>query len=383
MKTIYMDNAATSYPKPESVYNAMDYFNRHLGGSPGRGSHQRTLQAGTVLLDTREALAALFNIKDSSRIAFTLNVTEALNLALKGLLNPGDHVLTTSMEHNAVARPLHALSYRGVTWTAVPCGKDGSLNPDDMRRAIRPQTRMICMLHASNVTGAIMPVDEVGKIARENDLMFILDTAQSAGVLPIDVESQGIDVIAFTGHKGLFGAQGTGGVYIRPGIKVRPLKEGGTGSLSEHLEQPEVMPDSLESGTPNTPGLAGLLAGVRFIEKTGLDSISSHEKALTGMLIEGLKGIKGVKQYGPVDVKRQTAVVSFNIGDMDCGEISYLLDNNFGIVTRAGLHCAPLAHRTMGTLEVGSCRLSPGLFNTQEDIEQVVKAIYELARNHC
>jgi Selenocysteine lyase len=211
MKTIYMDNAATSYPKPESVYQAMDYFNRHLGGNPGRGSHQRTLQAGTVLLDTREALAGLFKIKDSSRIAFTLNITEALNLALKGLLNPGDHVLTTSMEHNAVARPLHALSHQGIAWTAVPCAEDGSLNPDDMRRAIRPQTRLICMLHASNVSGTIMPVDEVGRIARENDLLFVLDTAQSAGVLPIDVEAQNIDVLAFTGHKSLFGAQGTGG----------------------------------------------------------------------------------------------------------------------------------------------------------------------------
>lgn len=380
MKTIYMDNAATSYPKPESVYQAMDYFNRHLGGNPGRGSHQRTLQAGTVLLDTREALAGLFKIKDSSRIAFTLNITEALNLALKGLLNPGDHVLTTSMEHNAVARPLHALSHQGIAWTAVPCAEDGSLNPDDMRRAIRPQTRLICMLHASNVSGTIMPVDEVGRIAGENDLLFVLDTAQSAGILPIDVEAQNIDVLAFTGHKSLFGAQGTGGIYIRPGIKIRPLKEGGTGSLSEYLEQPEVMPDSLESGTPNTPGLAGLLAGVRFIGETGRDRIRSHEQALTEMLRDGLKEIKGVKLYGPLDVKRQTAVLSFNIGDMDCGEVSYLLDNDFGIVTRAGLHCAPLAHSTLGTLEAGSCRLSPGFFNTLEDAEQVVKAVFDLAR---
>lgn len=380
MKTIYMDNAATSYPKPESVYQAIDHFNRHLGGNPGRGSHQRTLQAGTVLLDTREALAGLFNIKDPSRIAFTLNITEALNLALKGLLNPGDHVLTTSMEHNAVARPLHALSHRGISWTAVPCAQDGSLNPDEMRRAIKPQTRMICMLHASNVSGTIMPVNEIGRIARENDLLFVLDTAQSAGVLPIDVAAQNIDVLAFTGHKSLLGAQGTGGIYIRPGIKVRPLKEGGTGSLSEYLEQPEVMPDNLESGTPNTPGLAGLLAGVRFISETGFDSIRAHEQELTAMLLDGLKEIKGVKLYGPVDVNKQTAVLSFNIGDMDCGEVSYLLDNDFGVVTRTGLHCAPLAHRTLGTLEAGSCRLSPGFFNTREDVEHVVKAVFELAQ---
>lgn len=379
MKTIYMDNGATSYPKPEGVYQAIDYFNRHLGGNPGRGSHQRTLQAGTVLLETREALAGLFNIKDSSRIAFTLNITEALNLALKGLLKPGDHVLTTSMEHNAVARPLHALTSQGIAWTAVACAADGCLEPDELRRAIRPQTRIICMLHASNVTGTIMPVDEVGRIARENDLMFVLDTAQSAGVLPIDVAAQNVDVLAFTGHKSLLGAQGTGGIYIRPGIKVRPLKEGGTGSLSEYLEQPEVMPDSLESGTPNTPGLAGLLAGVRFIRETGLDKIRSHEQGLTEMLINGLKEIKGVKLYGPVDVQKQTAVLSFNIGDMDCGEVSYLLDNDFGVITRSGLHCAPLAHRTLGTLEIGSCRLSPGFFGTDEDVEKVIKAVFDIA----
>lgn len=381
MKTIYMDNAATSYPKPECVYQAIDYFNRHLGGNPGRGSHHRTLQAGTVLLDAREALAGLFNIQDSSRIAFTLNITEALNLALKGLLRPGDHVLTTSMEHNAVARPLHALTGRGISWTAVPCAADGSLDPDALRREIRPQTRLICMLHASNVTGTIMPVGEVGCIAREHDLLFILDSAQSAGVLPIDVDAQNIDVLAFTGHKSLLGAQGTGGLYIRPGVKVLPLKEGGTGSLSEYLEQPEVMPDSLESGTPNTPGLAGLMAGIRYIAETRLERIRAHEQQFTGMLIDGLKEIKGVKLYGPVDIKKQTAVLSFNIGDMDCGEVSYRLDNDFGIITRAGLHCAPLAHRTLGTLEIGTCRLSPGFFNTREDIEQVIKAVFDLA--HC
>lgn len=380
MKTIYMDNAATSYPKPECVYGAMDFFNRHLGGNPGRGSHQRTLQAGSMVLETREALARLFNIADPHQIAFTLNITEALNLALKGVLAPGDHVISTSMEHNAVARPLNALSRQRVEWTAVSCAPDGSLDPHDLQKAIRPNTRMICMLHASNLTGTIMPVAEAGRIARENDLLFLLDSAQSAGVLDIDADALNIDILAFTGHKGLLGPQGTGGLYVRPGLQVRPLKEGGTGSLSEHLDQPELMPDSLESGTLNTPGLAGLKAAVDFVQDTGLGTIRHHEQKLTQMLIDALREIKGVTMYGPADVTRQTAVLAFNISEQDCGEVSFNLEQQFGVITRAGLHCAPLAHRTLGTLERGCCRLSPGYFTIEEEIKEVAEAIYYLSR---
>lgn len=375
-----MDNAATSYPKPEAVYEAVDRFNRFMGGNPGRGSSRSTLEAGSIVLQTREALAKFFNIEDSSRIAFTHNVTDALNIGLKGLLQPGDHVITTSMEHNAVARPLYFLSRQGVEWTAVPCDGEGHLDPEDIRKAIRSNTRMICMLHASNLIGTIMPIEEVGRIARRENVLFMVDSAQTAGILPIDVERAHIDLLAFTGHKSLFGPQGTGGLYVRPGLTVNPLRQGGTGSFSEHLEHPELMPDSLESGTPNTPGLAGLLAGIQFIEATGLDTIHQKEQALLEQLIEGLSSISGVTLYGPADLKQRTAVVAMNVEGMDCGELSVSLDYEYGIITRAGLHCAPLAHQTIGTYESGSCRLSPGFFTTEEDIDKVVRSVYQLAK---
>ncbi|MGE5422004.1 MAG: aminotransferase class V-fold PLP-dependent enzyme [Ignavibacteriales bacterium] len=379
MKTIYLDNAATSYPKPESVYRAVDHFNRHLGSNPGRGSSRTTLQAGSVLLEAREALAGLFNIADSSNIAFTLNVTEALNVGLKGLLKAGDHIITTSMEHNAVARPLAYLSQQGIEWTRIPCGSDGTLDPGDVIKAIRSNTRMICMLHASNLIGTIMPIREVGAIAHQHGLLFMVDSAQSAGVLPIDVIEQNIDILAFTGHKSLFGPQGTGGIYVRPGLIVNPLKQGGTGSLSEDLEQPIFMPDLLEAGTPNTPGIAGLLAGVRFITEEGLAKIRAHENALTEYLISGLKEIPGIKLYGPTDLEKRTAVVAFNIDGVDCGDLGLAMDYEYGITTRSGLHCAPLAHTTLGTLISGACRISPGYFNTEQDILQTIKAIHTIA----
>ncbi|NLT21194.1 MAG: aminotransferase class V-fold PLP-dependent enzyme [Syntrophomonadaceae bacterium] len=377
---IYIDNAATTYPKPEAVYEAVDHFNRFMGGNPGRGSNKKALKAGSMLLETREALARLFNIADSDQVAFTANVTESINLGLKGILKPGDHVITTSMEHNAVARPLHVLSQKGVQWTQVKCAADGSLDPADVRAAIRDNTRMICMLHASNLTGTIMPIDEVGVIAREAGILFMVDSAQTAGVLEIDVAAQNIDILAFTGHKALLGPQGTGGIYLRPGLEILPLKEGGTGSLSESLEQPALMPDRLESGTLNTPGIAGLLAGLNFIELVGQKAIGEKEQKMTAMLIEGLKEIKGLIMYGPKDVKRQTAVVAFNIVDIDCGELSYALDSEYEIVIRSGLHCAPLAHQTIGTLEQGACRISPGYFTTEEEMLQVIKAIHSIAR---
>ncbi len=379
MKSIYLDNAATSFPKPEAVYKAVDYCQRHLGANPGRGSSRETLKAASLLADAREALAGLFNIPDSTQIAFCLNITEAINTALKGILNPGDHIITSSMEHNAVARPLYRMARNGVEWTTVKCEADGSLDPEEIRRAIRPQTRMICILHASNLTGTVMPVTAIGKIARENGILFMLDTAQTAGVLRLDIEEQGIDILAFTGHKGLLGPQGTGGIYLQPGIDINPLKEGGTGSFSEELEHPGFMPDLLESGTLNTPGIAGLLAGVNYIRETGLEKIRAHEQKLTGLLVDGLKEIPGVSLYGPEDIKKRTAVVAFNIDGMDCGELSLALDYEYGITIRSGLHCAPLAHESIGTLESGACRFSPGLFNRQEEIEAAIKAVHTLA----
>ncbi|MGE5405068.1 MAG: aminotransferase class V-fold PLP-dependent enzyme [Candidatus Saccharibacteria bacterium] len=381
MSVIYMDNAATSYPKPESVYVAVDRFMRHLGGNPGRGSSRHAIESGSVIVEARDALANLFNVQNSDNIAFSMNVTEALNTAIKGVLEPGDHVITTSMEHNAVARPLAALEKRGIIeWTRVPCLNNGSFDPQEVADSIRSNTKMICMLHASNVTGTIMPITEVGKIARERGVLFVVDSAQTAGVLPIDVKAMQIDILTFTGHKSLFGPQGTGGLYVRPGLSLVPLKEGGTGSLSEDLEQPEHMPDRLEAGTQNAPGIAGLLAGIDFIKLEGLDTIRTHEEITTGMLMDGLKDIKGIEIYGPNNAKDRTAVVSFNIQGMDCGETSTRLDYEFNIISRSGLHCAPLAHQTMGTLQRGACRLSPGYFTTEEDVDKVIRAVHQVAR---
>lgn len=380
MTNTYMDNAATSYPKPESVYQAVDYFNRNMGGNPGRGSNQQSLKAGSMLLETRESLAKLFNIEDSSNIAFTANVTESLNIGLKGFLRPGDHVITSSMEHNAVARPLFVLQSQGIEWTKVACAQDGSLDPEDVRKAIKKNTRMICVQHASNLTGTIMPIREIGIEANAEGIAFMVDVAQTAGVLPINVVEDKINMLAFTGHKGLFGPQGTGGIYIDPEISIRPLKEGGTGSLSEDLEQPGLMPDILESGTLNSPGIAGLGAGVKFIFDQSVSRIRFHEQNLTSQLIDGLRQIKGIKLFGPNDNQRQTAVISFNLEGMDCGELSSSLDYQYGIFTRSGLHCAPLAHQTIGTLQTGTCRLSPGYFTSHEDIVYVLTAIDQLAQ---
>lgn len=381
MNPIYMDNAATSWPKPESVYGAMDRFNRQMGANPGRGSNLKSLEAGMVVFETREALASFFGVEDSARIAFTANITMSLNIVLKGLLSPGDHVLISGMEHNAVSRPLFTLAEQGVEVTVIPCAPDGTADPADFEKHIRANTRAVCMLHASNVTGTIMPIEKIGAICRNAGLLFVVDAAQSAGVLPIDVQQIEIDALCFTGHKGLLGPQGTGGFYIRPGLEIRSLLEGGTGSFSESTRQPELMPDKFESGTLNTPGIAGLGAGIRFIEETGLARIRQHEITLTKRLMDGLSEISDLRLYGAADPSARTAVVSFNIGKMDCGQISLLLDQEYGITNRSGLHCAPLAHQTLGTLDRGACRLSPGFFNTAEDVDRAIQAVHAIAKN--
>ncbi len=377
---IYLDNAATSWPKPEAVYEAMDYFQRNIGSNPGRGFTQSSLASSGMVLETRELLARLFHIADPLRIAFALNITEALNVALKGTLLPGDHLIISSMEHAALARPAFALRKQGIELTVVPCDSEGLLDVRDLAKAIRPNTKMVGLLHASNVTGTIQPIADVGRLCREKEILFLVDSAQSAGVLPIDVDRQCIDLLAFTGHKGLLGPQGTGGLYARPGITVRPLKEGGTGSWIRNMEQPDIMPDCLESGTLNTPGIVGLGAGVRFLLGQGLGCIRQQEHKLTTLLWENMKTIPGLKVYGPEDGVRRTAVVSFTLEALEPNQISSALETDFGIVTRAGLHCAPLAHQTIGTLPGGTCRLSPGYFTSEQEIEVVIHAIEEIAR---
>lgn len=375
---IYLDNAATSFPKPESVYREMEKCIKEYGANPGRSGHKLALQAGRVIYSTRELLCRLFNIKDPMRVVFTLNATDALNLGIKGLLKEGDHVVTTSMEHNSVARPLKFLESRGIETTFVQCDQKGLLDPGDIRKALKKNTALIVCTHASNVTGTVMPVKEVGAIAREKGIPFMVDAAQTAGVLDIDVEEMNIDLLAFPGHKSLMGPQGTGGLYIREGIHLVQMREGGTGSSSENLSQPEIVPDRYESGTPNTVGIAGLGAGVKFLLEEGIHNIRRHEQELTRLMLEGLREIKNVKIYGPGDEKQQAPVISINIGDEDSGEISYILDREFNIATRAGLHCAPLAHKTLGTFEQGTIRFSMGYFNTREEIEAAVRAVEQI-----
>ncbi len=378
---IYMDNAATSWPKPEETLTAMADYNRSVGANPGRSGHRMSVDAGRVILDTREEIADLFGVTNPLRIIFTKNATEALNIAITGLLKPGDHVITSGMEHNSVMRPLRAMERRGVEVSVIPCSSMGELNPDDVDHAIKKATRAIYLTHASNVTGTIIPVTEVGKIAREREVLFCVDAAQTAGVIPINITEMSVDLLAFTGHKSLFGPQGTGGLYIRDGLEseINPLTTGGTGSRSESQDHPDFLPDKFESGTPNTIGIAGLGAGIRFIKGIGIERIRKKEQELTAMLIDGLTAIPGVTLYGCLDPEKQTAVLSFTISGMSPAEIALALDDEFNIMSRPGLQCAPAAHHTIGTFSEGTVRLSPGYFLQKEDIEHCIEAVGVLA----
>lgn len=377
---IYFDNAATSYPKPDVVYDEINRVMRSCG-NPGRGSHKMAIESGKYILDARQEICQLFNIKNPMRVVFTLNTTDSLNIALKGFLKSGDHVITSSMEHNSMIRPLMALKdNQGVDLTIVDCDPMGNIDIEDIRKAIKSNTKLIAMIHASNVTGTLLPIREIGRIAREMGIYFLVDAAQTAGNYPIDVEKDNIDMLAFPGHKSLFGPQGTGGLYIRDTIKLKTIKEGGTGSNSEKIYQPDMMPDMLESGTPNTPGIAGLKEGVKFIRNVGIENIRQHEKELTGRFIEGVEEIPNLILYGNKDPEKQVGVVSVNIKDIDSGEVSYILDKVYDIATRSGLHCSSLAHKTLGTLKRGTVRFGIGYFNTKDEIDIATKALYTIAK---
>lgn len=372
---IYLDNAATTFPKPEKVYKAIDQCLREFGANPGRAGHKMALEAGRSIYKTRELVCKLFNIENPMQVIFTSNATDSLNLGLKGLLKSGDHVITTSMEHNSMIRPIKALETLGVENTIIQCDEQGGLNPVDVENAIKSNTKLIAMTHASNVSGTLMPIEEVGKIARNKEVYFLVDGAQTAGIYEIDVEKLNIDLLALPGHKGLLGPQGTGILYIREGIELSHMKEGGTGSRSEILEQPDIVPDRYESGTANTPGIVGLGAGIEYILETGIDQIREYEEKLTEIFLEKLKNIKGVKIYGPKDPKKQAAVISINIEDEDSSEVSYILDSAFDIGVRSGLQCAPLAHKTLGSFYQGTVRFSMGYFNGEEDINKSLEAL--------
>jgi cysteine desulfurase family protein len=336
--------------------------------------------AAEKIYETRENICSLFHITDPLCLAFTANTTEALNIGIKGILKPGDHVITTSMEHNSVIRPIKKLESEGVHVSIVKAGIDGMVEPADIENNIRINTKLIVMTHASNVTGTINPIIEIGRIAKKHNILFMVDGAQTAGVYPIDVNQMNIDILAFPGHKGLLGPQGTGGIYINSSLNLLTLKEGGTGSNSESFEQPDFSPDRYESGTLNTPGIAGLNEGVKYILKNGIDEIRVYESELTQYMLEGLHNIKNVTIYGADDLTRRVGVISMNINGKDCVEISTELDNKYNIASRSGLHCSSLAHNTIGTFETGTIRLSLGCYTTKKHINTTLKAINELAK---
>lgn len=376
--TVYLDNAATSWPKPESVYRAVNRFMRQVGATPGRGGHRREEEAQHIAAETRAALARLFHAPDPDSVAFTMNGTQAINMALKGLLGPGDHVITSSIEHNALWRPLKALERRGVQVTAVPCTPDGTLDPADVEAALQSNTRLVAMLHSSNVLGTILPIAEVGEIAHRHGALFLVDTAQTAGAYPIDMEAMQIDLLAFAGHKGTYGPHGTGGLVVRPGVTLDTWVEGGSGVESALETMPESLPARLEAGTQNAAGIAGLLAGVRFVLEQGVERIRAHEMEMCGLLIQELQATPGLTVLGPDDLAQRTAVVSVIIAGYSPDQLAAVLDQAFDVATRAGLHCAPQAHRTAGTLDGGALRFSPGYFTTAEDVRYAVESLREI-----
>ena len=380
---VYFDNAATSWPKPDSVMNAMNDFNRNIGSNPGRSGHHLSVEAGRVLFDVRDNAAELFKISDPLRISLTSNITHSLNIILRGYLKPGDHVITSSMEHNSVMRPLRDLEQRGVELSVVNCDAKGRLEPDDIKKSIRSNTRLLMLTHASNVTGTLMPVQDAGKIAAEHGILFCVDSAQTAGVLDIDVNVLNIDILCFTGHKGLMGPMGTGGFYLRKGLEklIEPLMSGGTGSLSEYERQPDFMPDKYEAGTLNAIGFAGLAAGLRFILDTGVAAIREKEDNLTGYFINYLKDKKRIRIYGSDDINGRTSVVSFNIDGVTPSDAAFIFDEEYGILSRPGLHCAPSAHKTLGSFPDGTNRFSFGFYNTFEEIDISLKAIDKILNN--
>jgi cysteine desulfurase family protein len=379
---IYLDNAATSFPKPEAVYDAVDDFNRRIGAAVGRGAYREAVEVQRVVDRCRKRAAELFGAADVKQVIFTFNGTDSLNLAIQGVLGPGDHVVTSAIEHNSVLRPLRELSTRiGVEVTRVPANQQGCIDPADIRRALRSTTKLVVLVHASNVTGAIQPIADVGEITRRRGAIFLVDAAQTAGHLPLDLRQLPVDLLACPGHKGLLGPLGTGMLVLRPGIeeRLRSLRQGGTGSQSEHDRQPDGLPDKYESGNHNAPGLFGLDAALAWIQERGIESLRSHEQILTSALVDGLSNINKLRVHALPNAADRVGVVSISIPSIEPQVLASILDESFHIQTRAGLHCAPGAHRCLGTLESGgTVRMSVGPFTTPADIEAAVGACREI-----
>ena len=375
---IYLDNGATTFPKPKVVTDKIMECYLGYAGNPGRSGHKLAMKMDLEIYETREKICKLINGTEVLNVIFTFNATDSLNLAIKGVLEEGDHVITTSMEHNSVLRPLNQLRKDGKIELSIVYADDkGYIDPKKIFEALTPNTKMIVTTHMSNVFGTIVDIKAIGDFCKENNILYLVDASQSIGVLDIDVQEMNIDLLAFPGHKALFGPMGTGALYIKEGIIVKPLKEGGTGSYSYSIDQPDLYPDSLESGTPNGVGIIALGKGIDFINEFGLENIRNHEMSLKNHFIELLKDNEDVILYGTLD-DRQGAVVSLNVKDMDSSEISYILSDEFDIYTRPGFHCAPLAHKTMGTEELGAIRFSFGYYNTLEEIDKTVEALLNI-----
>lgn len=377
MKRVYLDNGATSYPKAPGVAEAMSDYILNNGANVGRGAYESSFEAENIVFETRELLAELFNSRKSENVVFTKNVTESLNVIIKGALGAGDHAIVSSMEHNAVMRPLNALSRRGISFSKVQCSHLGELDPNGIKDFIQPNTKAIVMTQASNVCGTILDLEAVGRVCKEYGLIFIIDAAQTAGFLDIDMDKLNADAIAFTGHKGLLGPQGMGGFVVRDSLakSMDTLIEGGTGSLSDQEIQPEYMPDKLESGTMNIPGIYGLNEALKFIKDTGIKNIRRGELNLVERFLGELKEMDLINIIGRTDVENRTGVVSIDVPTRDNADISYKLYSEYGIATRCGMHCAPSAHQTLGTFPKGTVRFSFSHFNTYEDVDYAVKAL--------
>jgi len=379
---IYLDNAATTFPKPECVYTAMDKFLREKCANPGRAGYRMSVETEQEIVKARVTLAKFLGIKHPERMIFTFNATDALNMGIKGLLCEGDHVITSNLEHSSVSRPLTGLEKHGViTVTRVANSDDGFINADDIRNAIEANTKLIVCTHASNALGTIQPIREIGGVAREKEIMFMVDAAQTTGVCDIDVETQRIDMLAFTGHKGPFGPPGIGGLYVGENVRLQAWREGGTGFEPESLSQPETLPFKLESGTPNSVGIVGLRTGIEFCIKEGTDTIRTHERDLALRLIKGLEADDRFKIYGGRDENEKVGIVSLNIKGLNPGEVAAILDNRFNVAVRPGMHCAPHIHREIGTFPEGTIRVSPGYFNTVNDIEETISGLKAIAES--
>lgn len=377
---LYFDNAASSWPKPSQVGEAVLRCINECGANPGRGSHGMAVQASRVVFEARKHAGKLFGIKNPNDLAFGSNTTEALNLAIKGHVKEGEHVICTAVEHNSVRRPLEYLRRtQNVEVTYLETDEAGRINIDVLKENIQKNTSLVVINHSSNLLGSILPVADIGQLCREKGITLLVDAAQTAGILPIHVEQMGIDMLAFPGHKGLLGPQGTGGLYIHPRLDLEPLMHGGTGSQSEAVDQPRVRPDRYEAGTPNTPGLAGLSEGLKFVLQTGVENIHAKEWRQTQRIMEALRDVPHLRLLGPGMGEERTGIVSFVLEYMDASETAFILDQHYGIAVRAGYHCTPLAHEAAGTAKTGAIRASVSYFTTDEEVDTLIEAVKEIA----